>query len=607
MEKIFNPKVSIIIPVFNGEKYMQCAIDSALNQTYKNIEIIVVNDGSTDRTDEIAKSYGDKIRYFSKENGGVSTALNLAISKMEGDYFSWLSHDDRYYPNKVESQIEYLKSLDSIDNIILYSDYDLMNNNSKVYATSIKEHKILVEKPEYALLRAEINGITLLIPKKAFDEFGVFDENLRCVQDYELWKRMQAKYIFLHQEGVLATTRIHEKQQGNTSPKMLTEGEPFWTDLFITSTPLETKIKLSGSEYSFYEEMSNLFISTPYKQTVAALKNKMEEAKQATKQLCPDIKVSVVIPFYNRSNVLLNAINSVINQTHNNIELLLIDDGSTDDLSEIKSFIKNNDKIKYIRIDENKGASHARNVGIKNASGKYIAFLDSDDTFLPEKIEKQLYEMVLGGYKFSHTSYIRKSPDNTEQIMNSGVLTGSAIPDIIAGCAIATPTIMIEKEYLTNNNFYYNENLDIGEDVCFYLIILKNIKILGIDQPLSIVNTNSSSASLNIEKQLIGLQTIIKYILNDADYSKYHYQISLLFNQYIGIASDLLVNTEVYLPDCANCKRIKNSLSWKITKPIRFIERCKNYINRTHYNNFKHDLKTYGVKYTIKKILKKFH
>ena len=73
------PLVSIIIPVYNGENYLTEAIESALNQTYKNIEIIVINDGSTDSTEEICLQYGNKIRYFYKENGGVSSALYMSI------------------------------------------------------------------------------------------------------------------------------------------------------------------------------------------------------------------------------------------------------------------------------------------------------------------------------------------------------------------------------------------------------------------------------------------------------------------------------------------------------------------------------------------------
>ena len=104
----FNPLVSIVIPVYNGANFMREAIDSALNQTYKNIEIIVVNDGSTDdgETEKIALSYGDKIRYFKKENGGCASALNFGISKMQGEWFSWLSHDDVYYPEKIQSAID---------------------------------------------------------------------------------------------------------------------------------------------------------------------------------------------------------------------------------------------------------------------------------------------------------------------------------------------------------------------------------------------------------------------------------------------------------------------------------------------------------------------
>ena len=121
-----DPLVSIVIPVYNGANFVREAIDSALAQTYRNIEIIVVNDGSTDNTRDIALSYGDKIRYFEKENGGVSTALNLAISEMKGEYFSWLSHDDLYAPEKVEAEIEALKTNGNMD-MVVHCNYNILN------------------------------------------------------------------------------------------------------------------------------------------------------------------------------------------------------------------------------------------------------------------------------------------------------------------------------------------------------------------------------------------------------------------------------------------------------------------------------------------------
>ena len=107
MKQQMQPKVSIIIPVYNGSNYLQEAIDSALAQTYPNCEILVINDGSCDegKTEAIALSYGDRIRYFKKENGGVATAVNYGIEHMTGDYFAWLSHDDYYLPHKIERQM----------------------------------------------------------------------------------------------------------------------------------------------------------------------------------------------------------------------------------------------------------------------------------------------------------------------------------------------------------------------------------------------------------------------------------------------------------------------------------------------------------------------
>src|SRR5688500_7068290 len=102
------PRVSVVIPVYNGANYLAQAIDSALAQTYPDGEVVVVDDGSTDEraTERIARGYGHRIRYIRKENGGVATALNAGIEAMTGDYFSWLSHDDMYLPDKVALQVE---------------------------------------------------------------------------------------------------------------------------------------------------------------------------------------------------------------------------------------------------------------------------------------------------------------------------------------------------------------------------------------------------------------------------------------------------------------------------------------------------------------------
>lgn len=212
----FNPKVTTIIPVYNGSNFLAEAIDSALAQTYKNIEIIVVNDGSNDngKTENIAKSYEDRIRYFYKKNGGVASALNLGIKESEGGYISWLSHDDLYLPDKIEKQVQYLRNT-SDKKILLFSDFKVLNlttghnsicrvkheNSDNLYSTLL------------ILFNATIHGCTLLIPKDAFKEVGLFNEELKTTQDYDMWlKFAKGSYKFVHLPYVLIKTRWHNEQ-----------------------------------------------------------------------------------------------------------------------------------------------------------------------------------------------------------------------------------------------------------------------------------------------------------------------------------------------------------------------------------------------------------
>lgn len=206
--------VSIIIPVYNGENYLKEAIEVALNQTYKNTEILVIDDGSTDGTKKIMLEYRDKIRCFHKENGGVSSALNLAIKNMRGDWFSWLSHDDLWSHNKLERQIDFLKKHPDVD--ICYTGdarIDMNGNiipggsNGQYYSDNAKALRKLIES-DY------INGLTPLIPKICFQRCGLFREDLRCVQDWDMWIRLMLNYRWGLLPEQLVQSRVHHTQTG---------------------------------------------------------------------------------------------------------------------------------------------------------------------------------------------------------------------------------------------------------------------------------------------------------------------------------------------------------------------------------------------------------
>ncbi len=220
----FQPKVSIIIPVYNGSDYVGEAIECALSQTYKNLEIIVVNDGSKDdgATEKVAKSYGDKIRYYHKENGGVSTALNYGISVMDGEYFSWLSHDDKYTPTKVEDSVNLLASIESREKLIAYCGGNYINERSEIlmpFNNVVAPNKVYDSKELLAISTKgkTLNGCCMLIPKKAFEECGNFDEDLRYCQDVLMWYRMFfSGYKIISEEKQNVMYRLHKSQTSQT-------------------------------------------------------------------------------------------------------------------------------------------------------------------------------------------------------------------------------------------------------------------------------------------------------------------------------------------------------------------------------------------------------
>jgi glycosyltransferase involved in cell wall biosynthesis len=211
------PTVSVVIPVYNGADYLKEAIESVLAQTYSSLELIVVNDGSSDagRTEEIARSYG-VVRYFAKENGGVASALNLGIQEARGDYIAWLSHDDLFYPGKIALQIEQMGRFPE-KNVVLYGNFDIINEHSKVTGAIRLENPPSPEKMRYTLLvRYPVHGCTTLIPKSCFLECGLFNEQLRTTQDYEMWFRLASRFRFIHMPEALIQTRHHSGQGTRT-------------------------------------------------------------------------------------------------------------------------------------------------------------------------------------------------------------------------------------------------------------------------------------------------------------------------------------------------------------------------------------------------------
>ena len=209
--------VSVAIPVYNGANYLRQAIDSALSQTYPHIEVLVVNDGSNDggETERIALSYGERIRYFAKENGGVASALNLGLRKMRGAYFAWLSHDDVFLPEKTSLQVDFLRKNEAF--AACYSDYFRIDSEGRILR-EIRTPWLPRQKALRSLFaRQYINGSTVMAGRECFERVGPFDEKLRYTQDMEMWFRLLQYFEFGRVPHPLSGWRVHPGQGSRES------------------------------------------------------------------------------------------------------------------------------------------------------------------------------------------------------------------------------------------------------------------------------------------------------------------------------------------------------------------------------------------------------
>ena len=221
--------------------------------------------------------------------------------------------------------------------------------------------------------------------------------------------------------------------------------------------------------------------------------------------------VSVVIPTYNRSSTLYYALNSVLNQTFQDFEIFVVDDASTDVTTQlVESF--NDPRIHYIRFNENRKAGAARNAGMESAKGKYVAFLDSDDAWLPSKLEKQvaLMDNLGDDWGCSYTgAYVNKKGGITRQRVYKPKLKGDLLKALLMGrFVIWTPTFMFRRSCLEEVGLM-DVTLVRSQDVDFYIRLLARYKIAPVTEPLvniymvldkSLANISAESRRRLLEK-----------------------------------------------------------------------------------------------------------
>ena len=225
--------------------------------------------------------------------------------------------------------------------------------------------------------------------------------------------------------------------------------------------------------------------------------------------------VSVIIPTYNRGYIIERAIESVQNQTYKELEIIIVDDGSTDNTEEIVSKISDS-RIRYLKNPKNSGVSHTRNLGIAAATGTYIAFQDSDDIWKPQKLEKQMECMNQGNYGMVYCAFEREFKDGAvvyypPKEMPMEEKQGEIVQSLLRQNLVSTQTMLVKKEVIQQVGFF-NEGMSNLEDYELALRIAKRYPVGMVDEALVYLYTLSDGINQNHLQPLVNITYI--YLCN---------------------------------------------------------------------------------------------
>ena len=204
-------RVSAVVPAYNRAGYLREAIDSALSQGFEGLEVVVVDDGSTDATPEILRSYGDRIRVHRQENAGQSAAVNRGVDLARGEYCAFLDSDDAWLPGKIARAVPLLDAEPTA--ALLYAAVEMMDGDGR----AIPDPRPPRRTPAGAVLGLLLEGNFVRTPtavfrRTAFLEAGGYDPALRCVNDWDMWLRLATGRPVLRDPVPAARYRLHGDQ-----------------------------------------------------------------------------------------------------------------------------------------------------------------------------------------------------------------------------------------------------------------------------------------------------------------------------------------------------------------------------------------------------------
>ena len=398
--------ISIIVPIYNTDCYLRQCLDSIINQSYKNFEVLLVNDGSVDDSAMICKEFAEKdsrIRYFEKENGGVSSARNLGLKNVKGNYITFVDSDDWIEENYLEVLYNALKENEVDVAISTHKDFNMDDNlyylpfysEEQLHTLDIgkvSRDEFLELFPELSSLNHDFNCAVSKLFKADVVKNLLFDESINYGEDLDFFFNLYLKVSSVYY--VNQPTYIYRQHQTSASNNCL-ESHAI-SEIRIYEKILKKIMELHIPNNRYIEKFKIIlyfrlsqFPDSQVLKSYESFISVMSDSVMYSQSL-----ISIIVPIYNVENYLRMCLDSIEHQTYSNIEVLLINDGSPDSSGEIcQEYVARDSRFRYFEKG-NGGLSDARNYGVARAKGKFLTFIDSDDWVEATYIE-DMYQAAL--------------------------------------------------------------------------------------------------------------------------------------------------------------------------------------------------------------------
>ncbi len=523
-------KISIILPISNDYPYFEGAIISLINQTYKNIEILICLNGNSKKfNNNIKKKFSNYsyIKFFYLKKGNIVNALNLLINKSTGKYIARMDADDLSHPERLYRQIEYIKN-----NKIVF-----LSTNGEVVDKNFNQIYLHKQDNKKKYSTNPILHPSIIIRSDILKKFKY--RQIPFAEDYELYLRLEQHGIslnFLNENLIFYQNNYkniaNPKRAFHLSLATLSISKSFREDLFVNEKFFKL-VKYNHSFSKIYKRFYDHYIAQKslLKKLIFFLKYSIKTESIIKKIIFSRLLylnfnkkklilnkkfslkkskplISIIIPTYNSEKTIKKTLNSIFNQTYKNFEIIIVDNSDTDETIKL---IKQNfysKKIKIFKIKEKILNGRARNIGVNRSSknSDLISFCDSDDLWKPTKIYNQIRFMLKEKSAVCCTNYDFFNPKKNKYIINYFKIPFTRINFSLLAITnlIGTSSVLMSKElFKVVGGFPESKYFYSFEDYFLWLKIAKKTHFDFLDENLTIYRDDRKNSATKYSRSFL--------------------------------------------------------------------------------------------------------